>query len=157
MSHLQTTPTAPSKSTRPFFPSPPGPRRLAFGSSKKANAGYGIVSASGFSAWKRSVKRGSTSTHTHTTNTNTNKENTTIASGSNAFNRELEKKKKKGPGMGFEGTPARKRYKRDSRISKVCHFDQMELMGRLVWVHNLLLKVQSHELHLANHLHYRYL
>ena len=63
------------------------------------------------------MKRGSTSTHTNTTS---NKENTTMttASGSNAFNRELAKKKK-GLGMGLEGTPARKRYKRDSRISKV--------------------------------------
>jgi hypothetical protein len=65
------------------------------------------------------VKRGSTSTQTNTTS---NKENTTMttASGSNAFNRELVKKKK-GLGMGLEGTPARKRYKRDSRISKVRH------------------------------------
>jgi hypothetical protein len=118
MSHLQTTPTGKSRLSRPLLPSPPGPRRLAFGSSKKADVGYGIVSASGFSAWKRGVKRGSTSTQT-----NSNKENTTIAtgSGSNAFNRELAKKKK-GPGMGLEGTPARKRYKRDSRVSKVCHF-----------------------------------
>ena len=88
----------------------------------KANVGYGIVSASGFSAWKRSVKRGSTSTHNNT-NINTNKENTTLSTttttgtNSNAFNRELVKKK--GLGMGLEGTPARKRYKRDSRISKV--------------------------------------
>jgi hypothetical protein len=119
MSHLQTSPTGKSNSSRPFLPSPPGPRRLAFGSSKKADVGYGIVSASGFSAWKRGVKRGSTSTHTNTTS---NKENTTMttASGSNAFNRELVKKKK-GLGMGLEGTPARKRYKRDSRISKVRH------------------------------------
>ena len=117
MSHLQITPTGKSKSSHSLLPSPPGPRRLAFGSSKKADVGYGIVSASGFSAWKRGVKRGSTSTQT---NTNSNKENTTTTttSGSNAFNRELVKKKK-GLGMGLEGTPARKRYKRDSRISKV--------------------------------------
>jgi len=115
MSHLQITPTGKSKSSHSLLPSPPGPRRLAFGSSKKADVGYGIVSASGFSAWKRGVKRGSTSTHTYSNKENTT---TTTTSGSNAFNRELVKKKK-GLGMGLEGTPARKRYKRDSRVSKV--------------------------------------
>ena len=115
MSHLQITPTGKSKSSRSLLPSPPGPRRLAFGSSKKADVGYGIVSASGFSAWKRGVKRGSTSTQAYSNKENTT---TTTTSGSNAFNRELVKNKK-GLGMGLEGTPARKRYKRDSRVSKV--------------------------------------
>ena len=117
MAHLQTTPTGKTQSSRSLVQSPPNlPRRLTFGSSKK-EGGYGIVSASGFSAWRRGVKRGSTST---------NKENTTITtatttgtgSHSNPLNRDFVKKK--GLGMGLEGTPARKRFKRDSKKSKVC-------------------------------------
>jgi len=117
MAHLQITPTGKTQSSRSLVQSPPNlPRRLTFGSSKK-EGGYGIVSASGFSAWRRGVKRGSTST---------NKENTSITpatitgtrSHSNPFNRDFVKKK--GLGMGLEGTPARKRFKRDSKKSKVC-------------------------------------
>jgi hypothetical protein len=124
--HLQTTPIPLSKShsSRSLIPTPPqeNRRRLVFGSSRKEShsqgTGYGIVSASGFRTWRRGVK-GSTSASASasasagsTTVRGTSRSGATSCVGTGTG--------KKGLGMGLQGTPARKRVRRDSsRKSKV--------------------------------------
>lgn len=73
------------------------------------------MSATGFKTWRRGVKRN--------TNFSASAGSTTVGGTSGArtgsTSRNATGRVKKGLGMGLQGTPARKRVKRDSRKSKV--------------------------------------
>lgn len=95
-----TTPTSANKSkcrsTHSLVPSPVRNRReLTFGSASRD--GYGIVSAAGLNAWRRGAKRNRTPS---------------VSAGVSGSGR-------LGLGMGLEGTPGRKKFKRFSKSSKV--------------------------------------
>jgi hypothetical protein len=126
MPHDHTTPiqspTLRAGTTGSLVPTPrQDRRRLTLGSSRPGTGtGYGIVSASGFSAWRREAKRGSTSTGTGT--------GTGTSATLNGNSTGAARRGRKGLGMGLQGTPARKKFKRDSRKGKVSnlsvlHFD----------------------------------